>query len=247
MNGRLIELLNTVEGRTLLFGKQGKRDYPYEWQVKMLGLAERISQLKGKNVLDIGCGKEANLVYYLRKQGINTEGIDVRAPNDDGFLRQNITNIYPWDGSIMRGDNEYDAIFANSQNTLINALSDQKEASIKIASDSTGDDEFTMMMLEEDLKKMDVHAYATISEILRVLKPGGYFISSPDLNKLEEKMGKQLQGCRIEREPVAFMAKLEKMIKKDSQAIEMIKSFKYNVKGGVFPDFLKKRLVIYKD
>jgi SAM-dependent methyltransferase len=220
------------------------QNFPYDWQIEMLGLAGRIPNLKGENVLDAGCGREANLVYHLRKQGINAEGIDIMAPNDDGFLRQNITNIYPWEGSIMRSDNEYSAVFANSMNELTHAFSDQEEASRNFITElGVG----ALLRFETNLEKIKKRAPLIILEILRVLKPGGYFISSPDLNKLEEKMGDQLTGCRIVREPVKFALELEKEVAADPAARKIFDSFQYCPENGVFPNFLKNRLVIYKE
>jgi SAM-dependent methyltransferase len=227
-----------------IFGMQEEPEYPYDWQIKMLGLDEkRLNQLKGGNILDIGCGREANLVYHLRRRGVNAEGIDSRAPSGDGFLRQHITNVYPGEGSIMRGNEEYDAVFANSMDALTHAFSDQEEASRKVISMNGV---VGLLRFEAQLKKTKNYAPAVILEILRVLKPGGYFISSPDLNKLEDRMGKELRGCRIEREPVGFVLELEKMIQDDPDAQKIFTSFGYDLQGGVLPDFLKNRLVIYK-
>src|SRR3989338_6815981 len=92
-----------------LGGKTANFQVPLEFQMPLLGLDEEtIKSLKGKTGLDIGCGN-GSLVEELRKKDILFEGIDPEAPQDKPyFIRQQITSVYPFEGSIPREDNSYD-------------------------------------------------------------------------------------------------------------------------------------------
>ena len=57
--------------------------YSVETQLAVLHLA--VPALK-EPVLDVGCGRDATLVKWLRSHGINTLGIDVLAPRTDGCI-----------------------------------------------------------------------------------------------------------------------------------------------------------------
>ena len=54
----------------------GSRLFPVPVQIENLGLEKLLDKLKGKSILDIGCGDKQKLVYYLRSLGIDTDGID---------------------------------------------------------------------------------------------------------------------------------------------------------------------------
>ncbi len=244
---KLLDLMKTVAGRDLLFGPQGTFKYPVEWQLKMLGLdEEKVARLKGRCVLDVGCGN-GDLVYYLRSRGISAEGIDACAPGDEGFMRNRITKVYPWDGCIMRGNDSYEVVLANSLNVLTNTLSSQYDASRKLTLEHTKGEERLMALFDEQIREMGGYAKATISEILRVLKTGGRFITSPDLDRLEDKIPEVVEGkYRIEREPAEFVLEIEALTRRSREMREIMATFGHSTKKGIFPDFLKNRMIIYK-
>jgi len=209
--------------------------YSAGWQMAMLGLEdEDIEKLRGKKVLDVGCGREANLVRYLREKGIEAEGIDSKAPAGDWFIRQNVTNEYPWEGSIMRGNNEYDLVISNCVNILADTFSSHQVAVT-----------VPLWREVEDTKKM---ARSILSEMIRVVKPGCKVLMSPFLDKLDEQAMEKLKGSRIEKVELEFIKELEQALKGDENARAMVAAFGYQTtEGNTFPDFLRYAMAIYKE
>lgn len=80
---------------------------PVSIQLRALGLIER--KLRGKRILDVGCGKEARLVRYLKKQGIDplVEKVD----GETFLMKRAVTGIR--EEGIPRPDNYYGLVTAN--------------------------------------------------------------------------------------------------------------------------------------
>ena len=60
---------------------------PISLKIINLGFTPKeIKELKGKRVLDIGCGSKSSLVYWMRELEIEAEGIDPRVEGAEQFL-----------------------------------------------------------------------------------------------------------------------------------------------------------------
>jgi hypothetical protein len=84
--GDLKRNLERIEGRRenpFLYDKVVCEDYSPELQLKILGL--RVVDLQPP-VLDLGCGRQGSLTAYLRRQGVETVGVD-RIVEDEDYLR----------------------------------------------------------------------------------------------------------------------------------------------------------------
>lgn len=74
-----------------------------------LGIAEQITQIDADitNMLDIGCGNDANLVWHLREKGIDAIGVDIDFDHipDEPFL-------YPSTAKVLErfGEESFDLI-----------------------------------------------------------------------------------------------------------------------------------------
>jgi len=249
---RLIEeiVLSSPE-LALLFGIPGTMQHPLEVQRDRLGLDdEEVRKLKAGSLLDVGCGG-GELVYFLRAQGVEAEGIDPKAPGGEFFMRQSITAEYPWEGSVMRPDGSYDVIVAHTSNQLANAFSTQMHASRKVYERLSEKTPLGRLLMDAyDLGKEDSYktGCAIISEVMRLLKKGGRFIFSSYLDLLEEKLGNKLEGFRIEKQPIKSLFEIERTLEGDPRAIAIVKSYGHEVKdGALFPDHFKHRTVLYKE
>jgi len=186
------------EFRHKTFGNAGFVQFPTHLQLIFFGLIDadidkvdkmirndeqvKLDNLKGKRILDIGCGRDANLVYYLREQGIDAEGIDPCVNKPESFLMQQaVSGIKPVSGSIPREDNSYDLIFANSNRKLVNALGGCRDYLIQNMREGLEEEQIREIMNNSVMDS----TFITL-EGLRVLKQGGQFISYPGLLGINE-------------------------------------------------------------
>jgi hypothetical protein len=166
-------------------GEECGRDYcmPIELQVKSLQLSkERIRDLirMGGKVLDVGCGKQASLVCWLRELGIDAEGIDPNVETDEPFLIKQTVNGSAQQ-TIPRPDNYYVLIIAH-QNTSLNPLSEGR------------------LFGNPTIEKITTAAN-TVFEILRVLNDRGNFRCWEGLSRLDF-FGPQLTAADYEHNRV---------------------------------------------
>ena len=102
---------------------------PVDIQLRVLGLTEGVLDelKKGRSrVLDVGCGKDAFLVRFLRGRGINAEGLDFRIQENakENFL---ITYCMPKgikmaNEIIPRPDNYYDLVISHCMDDFYNPV-----------------------------------------------------------------------------------------------------------------------------
>jgi len=144
-------LLENEEERDLVLGYQGRVRFPVWIQFSMLGLYDLHKRLEGKKVLDIGCGDNADLVYWLRAHGVDAEGLDPRARDEPHFMKKTIR----LGEGIPRGDNHYDLVLMNSVPT------------------------FTSMDDNSNNADYILRLNYLVSETLRVLKPRCEFRVAP--------------------------------------------------------------------
>jgi SAM-dependent methyltransferase len=145
----------------------GSRLFPVPVQIENLGLEKLLDKLKGKRILDIGCGDKQKLVYYLRSLGIDTDGIDSGIKAVAPFLMPQIINS---SNTIPKPNNHYDLVIAHSVSPL------------RIG--------FTTLRYKEkfdfSIEEAQEEAVAIIYEAMRVLNRGGRFIVWPSLDLVEE-------------------------------------------------------------
>jgi len=185
-------------------GRPGYRFFPLKRQLFSLGLFREDVDLLAKTharVLDLGCGN-GSLVNYLCEQGINAEGIGSTAPIGERFMRQDITAVHPAKGCIPRKTENYDFVFIHSIPRLNVAFSSFLDHRLDDAVIMLG---VTPRMVNAVVNSEFLESYMLMCEGLRVLKSGGTLISSPALNKLEEKMHFELDGkYTVEHRPSYF-------------------------------------------
>ncbi len=145
-------------------------NFSVAFQRESLGLdSGLIESLKGKRVLDLGCGSTANFVNYLRHYGIEAEGIDVSVPHSSYLVNQKICPR-----KIPREDETYDLIIAHSFSPFEMGLTPFGSFKKKIES-LTGAISFDF----EDPAKV---ARFILEDALRVLRRGGKLVTRPAID-----------------------------------------------------------------
>jgi len=134
--------------------------YPVEEQLQNLGLDT--NSLSGKRVLDIGCGKSARLVRYLREYVIEAEGIDDEIWGDTYTINRD------W-RKIPREDGVYDVVVSHMALSILGSALRVDDAAGKI----TKNQRKHIQRWAEDL------FLEGIREALRVMKPDGSFVYFP--------------------------------------------------------------------
>jgi hypothetical protein len=168
--------------------------YSINVQLDDLGFTlEDFKAINGK-MLDIGCGSDANLVQYLRQNGIDAEGIDPLVEAGNEFLmKQLITSVHPVQGSIPRPDGFYRLIVSHMCMPLYIPLSDLGTEILdfmKARNYLIGDEQ-----LEMDAKDISLRATFIILEALRTLdRNSGRLVIHPLANLLEQKAGSLIRG-----------------------------------------------------
>ena len=142
------------------FGPDGNIRWPLFIQALALGITKKtVHSLKGKKVLDIGCGEQHDLVTYLRKMEVDAEGIDPKIKESQPWL---IGAAIGGDKSIPRPDGHYDLILGHCMYPVYQGLQEGKVDAEDIAS-----------------------SMIKMIETLRVLKNSGGFVAYPEINKKE--------------------------------------------------------------
>jgi hypothetical protein len=166
--------------------------YSIERQVSRLGLDDNsLRAFRGKRILDIGCGLDANLVEFLRTRGIEAEGIDPVVKADKPYLiRAPIYGLIQNEGAIPRPDNHYDLVLSHGNSTL-RVFTDFKDTDMKTFNEMAEDEAHD---LEERLafKRDNARAFNDgclcgvfmLAEMLRVVHPEGKVVCYPGFTKL---------------------------------------------------------------
>jgi SAM-dependent methyltransferase len=164
---------------------------PVEYQTRLLGLDESaIETYSGSKAMDFGCG-EGKLVYHLRERGIDFEGMDIAAPDEDFFIRQSVTGIHPNYGCVPRKDNTYDLVVAFQNGCLNRAFTVGGE--IRNPANSGGSQ-----------RDMDIHTSRIMYgqfialEALRILKKGARAVFYPNLTRFQDSMRLSLLNEEVE-------------------------------------------------
>lgn len=146
---------------------------PIALQVRTLGLSRKeINSIGGKRVLDIGCGSNPALVYWLRELGAEAEGVDHLVAKEEPFLMKRAVGASgSEDGRIPRADGHYDLVLANLVSPLQYGLSNMRSLSQGTWGEPTAEHivKATMIVLEG----------------LRVLGPEGRFVCWPGFSRNE--------------------------------------------------------------
>lgn len=177
-----------------LFGAKedngGYEQAPLGFQLDILGLGkERIKNLEGKKVLDIGCGN-GTLVEHLRSKGIEAEGIDYYAPKGQKhFIAQGIGNMHQEDGPIPRDDTTYDLILAFQLSILNTAFIDTKQSWI----DTYEEQGKTKREACEYVAKICQEGNYILSEIGRTLKQNASAIIYPAITRANSEASTVIQ------------------------------------------------------
>ncbi len=192
------------------FDWQGKPGTcPIELQLDVLGLEgkvlDKLKKTKAR-VLDIGCGENFELVRFLRKMGINAEGLDPRIKENSEYLMGvGLPKMLKESKKIMpRSNNYYDMIVSHCMDHFYNRIyapGDEPENSPESFKKKYG-------ILIPKLTRSDF----AVLEAVRVLKkksdmvifPGLTFIHNLQKTLEEEK-------CSLEQQPLpdAMIAVLE--------------------------------------
>ena len=142
-----------------------------------LGLDQNmLESLRGERVLDLGCGKEAHLVHYLRELGIDAEGIDPALSQKNSFLMKRAVTYSPFKRPIPREAESYKLVLALG-NPVIYDLNRAVEAMKAYAGYPR-----ILGNLCRIPDKMDyLDSKFMIEESLRVLRSDGKMIIAPGL------------------------------------------------------------------
>jgi hypothetical protein len=139
-------------------------EYSAEFQLKILRVdADSVLQ----PVLDIGCGRNANLVNYLRQNNIEAFGIDRLVENETGYIVNADWLTYNFNSK------KWGTIISNA------AFSNHVMYTAKYEKDK----------LKDYLLKYN--------EIINSLKPGGEFIYAPGLPFIEERLDRRKYKINI--------------------------------------------------
>jgi len=236
MSGEVFDFLRDDEVRREIFGDTRDVLHPLEENLLFLGLDAALKDLDGKRVLDIGCGREARLVYYMRRKGVDAEGIDSEVEARESFLiARKITSIAPGKGAIPRQDDSYDLVVACSNPVLDQAFTSFRELNKRRAlKESLCDFEEVDRLYRENA----IYATFIILEALRVLRKKGRFVCYPSLDKID--VSGLMGNCRREVEGIE---KMQKMLK--ANLTKPVLDFLGANPGEM--DFMGYRTVVYKE
>lgn len=192
----------------LLGGVSRFTQVPVKYQKTLLGLDRRtLAYLRGGKGFDIGCGKGV-LVENLREKQIDFEGIDPEVEEDPDkpyLIKQLVTGVYPMAGSIPKPDSLYDIVVAFQNASLNRGFTLSSEIKTALAID------MGIIDMERHTNAVQ-NAQCIIWEGTRILKPGQRFVVYPQLDRLEDVMGKSIlesQGIKVASEPVDVKAAKE--------------------------------------
>lgn len=242
-------LIEDPAGRDFIFGTPKTKQLPIKWQLARLGLGEdKLWDLRRKKLLDFGCGN-GELVKFLVNEGIYAEGIDPGAPEGEMFMQQKVEASYPGKGSIPRENESYDTIVCNSNNILCLAFSNHRKAFERMNRSLDNSGRRPSQDISKRIKSIEKEGEIIMLEVLRALKRGGEFICSPYLDTLKDKMGYEISGekYRIKKELDESIIALELKVKSNPGTLRVLNSMGYETSKEVFPDFLKHRMIIYKN
>lgn len=168
----------------------GAVQFPVPVQIEALGLEGMLDSLRSRKakVLDIGCGINAPMVEYLRSLGVDAEGVDQRElPSKPYLIQMRLGGTK----KLPRQDQYYDLVLSHSFRPFNAGLSSVREKAstpfmgqIRV---ETGEKDHS----EEELK---LEAAIAFAEVLRVIRPGGVLIATPQLDKLNNYFGFILGG-----------------------------------------------------
>ncbi|HLD04087.1 MAG TPA: hypothetical protein VJG90_00045 [Candidatus Nanoarchaeia archaeon] len=146
-----------------------------ELQLDNLGID--LIRVKKAKILDVGCGRNADLVNFLRNQGIEAEGIDGLVHNEDHLIQGWVLDLK----SIPRPSKNYGVVVTHMNPSLYDPRTDKNE---------------------KNAENFSWRAARIILEMLRVVQQSGELRCFPSLKFLDEKI-KRLD-LPIEHEPSYF-------------------------------------------
>lgn len=181
----------------MFFGKTGQVNFPANMQMPNLGITQAFierTKISNRKILDLACGKKANLVYYLRDKRVEAEGIDpVLELHEDFLIKQAVTSIYPNQGSIPRQDEYYNYVFAHQAYPITIGLTSTREYA---------------RLGKEVIERLVRQSPIMLFEALRVLAKGGSFVCWPGLNRLEGLEQEIItKGYRISQQESGFLGR----------------------------------------
>lgn len=202
------EIIEAIEQSGMLGALGDSKEFtnvPPAHQIPLLGLTpEVIAQLKGKRVLDFGCGI-GSLVRKLRKEGVLAEGIDPRAPNREHFYRIHVEGVGRKRG-IPVEDGRYNTIVSFQNPTLNIAFTGLRDTWL---------DGLSGVLLDAGKSELDKtlgDASYAVSEIGRTLARRGRAIIYPAARTIEQYAGHllRLDGLEVEHEQITDLRAIER-------------------------------------
>ena len=205
---------------------------PVELQIKTLGLAESLSWTR---VLDIGCGRDALLVRYLREErGIDADGLDFRVPQTDYLIPFTMPKgIKMARERIPRPDNHYSLVVSHCMDDFYSSIyspgSKEEESRNELEE-----------LVRENPSSHILRADFAILEALRVTQQGGKCIIYPALTLIGNmKLALEERNCHFEQQELD--EKLKQELRTNADKLDL-NWFKCRVLTGD----IYGRTVIYK-
>lgn len=138
-----------------------KTQYPIDFIILNLGL--KVDELRGKRVIDIGCGRDANLVRYLRGKGVEAEGIDVELREENKYIEQVKAS------RMRKRANRYDMAVSHNAHFKDGMLSDLYAVTILAGREAA----------KAQYERNEVELVRIIDQTIKALKPGCSFVIWP--------------------------------------------------------------------
>jgi SAM-dependent methyltransferase len=194
------------------------------FQAPILGFTKTvIKSLRKAKVLDVACGN-GDLVRYLRRKGIDAEGIDPAAPaNSTHFMSKLILESGERKG-IPRPPRSYDLVvtFQNHPlNSYLGPPSGNNQELVSLINDEAFRDSGAHEMFVKDC----MAAQNMIHEMIRVVKPEGKIVIWPELSRIEEVMGFNLkmEGVAVSRQSIAELSDINAYVEWENPGIEPVR------------------------
>jgi hypothetical protein len=157
-----------------------RTQYALDYILTNLGI-EDVSKLECKKVVDIGCGKDARLVRFLRNKGVLADGIDPLAKGNEDYL-------FRTTGSKTGKESDYyDLAVCHMAH-----FKDGMLVNMHLIKCMVGEDAARQIYQN---KKQEM--YATTNEAIRILKPETRLIIWPIPTYFIEDIRPQLDARRI--------------------------------------------------
>lgn len=172
----------------------------YDPRVILSFLGLTLDELRGKRVLDVGCGKDARLVEYLRGRSINAEGIDLDLTRTTDYLMKGDASA-----DIRREARYYDLALSHM-------------SMFQVGNHTTTDLTSRLLREQDNDEKVNTairtilsNAMEELSDVVentfQVLVPGGRFFiyPPPDVFIVQQRSRYERAGVGIERRDFALL------------------------------------------